>query len=453
MLKSNIAIILAAGMGTRMNSNTPKPLHKICGKEMLRILIDTLEKTKVEQIYVIVPNNSKEIVSSINNSNVKFIEQKIPNGTLGALMKAHDEIKNSKNTLVLYADVPLIQESTINKLFEQHLKSESEISMITSYKEIPKGYGRIIRSSKNNIQNIIEEKSIIDTEIRNINEINIGVYYFKSEWLYKNIQKVNLYDKEYLLTDIINIANKQSKLITSIQLNNYNEGIGVNTMIDLANANQILRQRLLENIMLKGVNIVDPKTVYIDIDCIINENSLILPNTHILGHSFIGNNSQIGPNTTITNSNIAKNSIIQNSIVNESIIGNNCTIGPFSLIRNKSKLMDNVQIGNNCEIKNSEIGFGTKSSHFSYIGDAFVGSNVNIGAGTVTCNFDGTNKYKTFIGDKSFIGSSTMLIAPITLGENAQTGAGSVVTKDVPPNHLAIGVPAESKKIDCDRKK
>ena len=451
MLHSNIAIILAAGMGTRMNSTIPKPLHKICGKEMLRILIDTLDKTKVDQVFVIVPPNSKEIVRAINNKNIKFIEQKYPDGTSGALIKANSEIKNSQNTLVLYADVPLIRASTINKLFDEHIKSQSNISLVTSYKENPKGLGRIIRSSKNFITKIIEEKNIKDSISSNIKEINVGLYYFNSKWLYNNIPKIKLNNKEYLLTDIVSISNKQSKNITSIQLDNNNEGIGVNTMLDLSKANQILRKRLLENIMLQGVNVVDPNSVYLDIDSVINNNCLILPNTHILGNSNIGNYSQIGPNTTIRNSHIGKTSIVQNSIVNESIVGNNCTIGPFSLVRNNSKLMNNVQIGNNCEIKNSKIGIGTKSSHFSYIGDATVGSNVNIGAGTVTCNYDGKNKNKTIIGNECFIGSSTMIIAPIKIGNNSQTGAGSVITKNVPANHLAIGVPAKTKKLNSDR--
>ena len=260
-------------------------------------------------------------------------------------------------------------------------------------------------------------------------------------------------NEEYLLTDIIDIANSQSKSITSIELDNYNEGIGINTMSDLSKANEIVRKNLLENIMLRGTSVIDPNSVYLDLDSVININCSILPNTHILGNSNIGNYSQIGPNTTILNSKIGNNSIIQNSIINESTIGNKCKIGPFSLVRNNSKIMDNVHIGNNCEIKNSKIGTGSKSAHFSYIGDATVGRNVNIGAGTVTCNYDGKNKNNTIIGDKCFIGSSTMLIAPIKIGENSQTAAGSVITKNVPANHIAIGIPAKIKNLNSDRKK
>ena len=237
MLHSNIAIILAAGMGTRMNSTIPKPLHKICGKEMLRILIDTLDKTKVDEIYVIIPPNSKEIVNSINNKNIKFIEQNTADGTSGALIKAKSEINNSINTLVLYADVPLITSATIDKLFDKHINSKSEISLVTSYKENPKGLGRIIRSSKHHITNIVEEKNINDLILTNIKEINVGVYFFNSKWLYNNISKIKLNNEEYLLTDIIDIANSQSKSITSIELDNYNEGIGINTMSDLSKAN------------------------------------------------------------------------------------------------------------------------------------------------------------------------------------------------------------------------
>ena len=453
MLHSNIAIILAAGMGTRMNSTIPKPLHKICGKEMLRILIDTLDKTKVDEIYVIIPPNSKEIVNSINNKNIKFIEQNTADGTSGALIKAKSEINNSINTLVLYADVPLITSDTIDKLFDKHINSKSEISLVTSYKENPKGLGRIIRSSKHHITNIVEEKNINDLILTNIKEINVGVYFFNSKWLYNNISKIKLNNEEYLLTDIIDIANSQSKSITSIELDNYNEGIGINNMSDLSKANEIVRKNLLENIMLRGTSVIDPNSVYLDLDSVININCSILPNTHILGNSNIGNYSQIGPNTTILNSKIGNNSIIQNSIINESTIGNKCKIGPFSLVRNNSKIMDNVHIGNNCEIKNSKIGTGSKSAHFSYIGDATVGRNVNIGAGTVTCNYDGKNKNNTIIGDKCFIGSSTMLIAPIKIGENSQTAAGSVITKNVPANHIAIGIPAKIKNLNSDRKK
>ncbi|MBN18862.1 MAG: UDP-N-acetylglucosamine diphosphorylase/glucosamine-1-phosphate N-acetyltransferase [Chloroflexi bacterium] len=452
MVQSNIAIILAAGMGTRMKSNTLKPLHKICGKEMLRILISTLNKTKVEKIYVIIPPKADHIISLINNKNIEFIEQSNPNGTCGALIQAKEQIKNSENTLVLYADVPLIKESTINSLFNKHVKSKSEISLITSYKENPKGFGRIIRSNNKSITAIEEDKNIKNTIKKNIKEINVGVYYFKSQWLYHNISKIKPYNNEFLLTDIINIANIESKLITSIILDDLNEGIGINTMLDLSRANEILRKRLLENLMLKGINIIDPKSVYIDIDSVVRNNAILLPNTHISGKSIIGNYSEIGPNTTITNSIIGENSSIKNSIITESKIGKYCTIGPYSLIRDKSKILNNVHIGNNCEIKNSKIGNGTKSSHFSYIGDADIGANVNIGAGTVTCNFDGTYKNKTIIADECFIGSSTMLVAPIKLGKNSKTGAGSVITKDVPPNYIAMGIPAKSKKIS-DRKK
>ena len=423
-----------------MKSKTPKPLHKICGKEMIRMILDSCESAGLPQSITIVPDNFDNF-EKVTLNRTKYVTQKKANGSGDALLQI-TQLPMPDNIIVLNSDVPLITDSTISKMITSHIKSDAYITLLTSIQSENKGLGRILRNGKKDILDIIEE-SDTDNETSHITEINVGIYCFKSSWVLKTIKELKPSNSgEIYLTDLINIASSQNKNISSIMLEDKNEGLGVNDRSQLAKLETIVRNQINHKLLLSGVTIIDPATTYIDQDVTISEDSIINPNTYIQKGSFIGANCVIGPNCTIKGSYIGDNCVILSSTVEYSKIYNNVQIGPYSHIRKDSILEENVRIGNYCEIKNTLIGENSKSGHFSYLGDSAIGKNVNIGAGTITCNYDGSDKNKTIIEDNVFIGSNTMLVAPVTVGENSITGTSSVVTKNVPKNSKAIGSPA-----------
>ncbi len=440
------AVILAAGMGTRMKSRTPKALHRICGREMLLLVVDSVRAAGVDDITVVVPQNSQPFREALGDS-VRYASQSEPLGTAHALLQARSASECADNILVLYGDTPLIRGDMLSDLMQRHRRSDACVSVVTAIAAKPDGMGRIIREDKGrdeagSITAIVEELNA-DNETLAIREVNSGLYCFRNSWLWRNLERLApASNGELLLTDLIQAAVEQGLPVESITSDDPRETMGVNDRLQLAEAETILRRRIREHWMLGGVTMPDSASVYIDKAVTLEPDTVVLPNTHITGNSVIGGGCRIGPNTIIDNAHIGADCEVISSVVRDSTLESGVDVGPFSHIRGGSHIEADVHVGTSAEIKNSRLGRGTKMGHFSYMGDATLGANVNVGAGAITCNFDGESKHDTIIGKDAFIGSDTMLVAPVKIGDRASTGAGAVVTRDVPADATAIGVPA-----------
>jgi bifunctional UDP-N-acetylglucosamine pyrophosphorylase/glucosamine-1-phosphate N-acetyltransferase len=433
--------ILAAGMGTRMNSNLPKVLHKICGLEMVNMVIKVVKKSGIDSLTVVVPKKHQQHKEAIGNS-VKFRTQYHRKGTAHALLQAKPDVIGSNITVVLNGDIPLISGKTISRIIQQHRNDGNLLTLATATADNPEGYGRILRKDSGEIARIVEHDEAKKNVLGSITEINAGLYCFSSPWIWNSLEKLKPSSNgEYYLTDLVKLAYDEKKPIGTIMISN-EETKGINNKFQLAEVEEIVRNRIRKAVMMSGVTLTDPSSTYIDDNVMVGPDTIVLPNTHITVNTRIGGNCKIGPNTIISESTIGNNCEITSSVVDQSLIRNDVSIGPFSHIRQDCVIDNGVKIGNHTEIKNSHLGKRTKSGHFCYLGDADIGSDVNIGAGTVTCNYDGISKHNTKIGSGAFIGSDTMLVAPIEIGERTVTGAGSVVTKNVPSDSKAVGMPA-----------
>ena len=446
-------IILGAGEGTRMKSCLPKVLHKVAGKELISHVMDCLNSAvKMQKLVVVVGSGSDLVIEHLKKYNADYAFQKERLGSAHALLQAKNKFKNLDGQLiVMCGDTPLVKSSTIKNLLKHHIKNKNNATVLSGMVQNPFGYGRIVRNSNGAVTCIVEEKSATDEE-KNIKEINSGIYCFDLKVLWKELNKVDNKNnkKEYYLTDVIEILNKDGYKTDAVALTTEEEILGVNDRKQLAVAETILRERKNNELMANGVTIVDPRTTYIDSDVVIGKDTIIKPNTFIEGKTKIGEKCIIGPDTTITGSVIKDDVFITYSYIEESEIENDVKIGPFAHIRPKSVLKENVKVGNFSEVKKSIVGFGSKVNHLSYIGDATVGKNVNIGAGTITCNYDGKNKFQTVIGDNVFVGSNVNLVAPVNIGKKVLIAAGSTITDNVSPNKLTI---ARARQIVKVRKK
>lgn len=437
-------VVLAAGKGRRMNSSLPKVLHPLCGKEMVRYILETVQPLVDGPVVTVISPESREISNLISGS-VEYVEQVEPKGTGKALLETEKVInERASNILVLYGDTPLITSFTLTQLMERHQRANATISLVTSEVVSPSGLGRIERDSEGGIINIIEESEATNSQMA-IKEINGGVYAFKSNWLWPALLQINaVKNGEYYLTKLIEIASKEELPIESISPRETVEVLGVDNKLKFTEAESIMRRRILDDWVMSGVTIVDPVTTYVDSTVTVGSNTIIYPNTTLAGTTSIGSECHIGPNTMIYDSAIQGKCKVVASVLEDVKLETSVNVGPYSYLRSGAYLENGVRIGNGAEIKNSRIGQGTTMGHFGYIGDSEIGKNVNIGAGTVTCNFDGIDKHKTIIEDDVFIGSGTMLVAPVRIGARAKTGAGSVITRDVLPDTLVAGVPARN---------
>ena len=430
-------IVLAAGKGTRMNSELPKVLHKVLGKSLLSHALDTLSFS--DNKLVVVGHGADLVIDSLPPS-INNILQKDQLGTGHAVSTVinSEVFKKSKSefTLVVPGDVPGIKDGDIELLINEVKTTSAPVGFLTALVEDPFGYGRIV---KNNEEiKIVEEKDCSEDE-RAINEINSGIYCFKTEFLIENIDNLNTQNAqgEFYLTDLIGIANNQKQDIVIVQVDE--DSIkGINSMSQLNEVEDIMQKKLIEGFMEQGVYFQDPTSTYIDADVTISSGTKVLANTHLTGSTSIDENCTIGPNAQINDSSIGKNSKVVNSVVDQSTIHENGNIGPFAHIRPGSELGEGVKVGSFAETKKSKIGKGSKVPHLAYVGDAELGENVNFSAGAITVNYDGQEKHKTEIKDGAFIGSDVMLVAPVTIGEESMIGAGSVITKDVPSKALGI---------------
>ena len=439
------AVILAAGKGSRMKSKLPKVLHPVCGRPMLSHVIYAVTQAIHGRLAVVVPPNSKDISGQIDAS-IACVEQHQANGTGHALLQSEPVLGGrATHVLVAYGDTPLLLSATLSQMMRRHESSDAAVTLLTAFLDSPHGLGRIIRNGDGTIVDIVEDVDADESQ-SSVHEINAGVYAFRADWLWPALRKLApSASGEYYLTGLVKLAASSGMLADSLASYDEAEVLGVNTRLDLAQAEQIMRRRILDRWMLEGVTIVDPLTAYIDASVEIGSDTVIQPNTAIKGASRVGERCELGPNSTVLDSVIGDDCRVIASVLEGAHLDSSVHVGPFSHLRPATFLERNVHIGNYAEVKNSRIGQDTAMGHFSYVGDADVGSNVNIGAGAVTCNFDGEKKYRTVIEDGAFIGSDTMLVAPLRVGTRASTAAGSVVTRDVPADSLAVGVPARIK--------
>lgn len=422
-----------------MCSELPKVAHKAAGKPMIVHIVDIVKQAGIEDINVVVGHGREVVQQLLASKNVKFVIQEEQLGTGHALLQAENNIDPQSAVVVLAGDTPLLRSSTIQKVINVHKQNNSSGTILSAELSNPTGYGRVIRQADQSFSRIVEEKDASEEE-KQIREINSGIYCFQAGKAFELLHQINTDNAqgEYYLTDVLELIKNNRESVNIIKVEDAQEIYGVNDRIQLAYVEAILRKRKNLELMSQGVTIIDPNSTFIDKDVKVKQDSIILPYTIIEGSTIIGKNCNIGPYSRISNSQIGDNVIIDSSRVNEAKIGNQCTIGPYAYLRPQAELHDNVKVGDFAEIKKSIIGENSKVPHLSYVGDTIIGKGVNIGAGTITCNYDGKNKHQTIIEDQAFIGSNTNLVAPVRVGENATVGAGSTISHDVPPDTLAV---------------
>ncbi len=436
-------VIMAAGKGTRMKSKLPKVLHKVAGKPLVNHAVALASRIGDAKPVVIVGHGADDVKASLGET-AQFALQADQLGTGHAVMQTEGLLKgNASQVLVWAADMPLLTAATLQTVIDRQANNSGPLTMTTIIAEDPRGFGRIVRLADGGVAAIVEDADCTP-EQREIKELNVGVYCFDADWLWENLHNIEKSPKgEYYLTDLVAMAVAQDLRVDAVILEDNTEAIGINTRVHLAEAEKRLRTRINIGMMEAGVTLVDPDTTYIGVDVTIGADTVILPNTMIEGATAIGENCTVGPNSIIRDCTIGNHCEIEASVLEEATMENNVDIGPFGHLRKGAHLADGVHMGNFGEIKKSYLGPGVKVGHFSYIGDATIGANTNIGAGTITCNFSADHKkHRTEIGEDVFIGSDSMLVAPLTIGDRARTGAGSVVTKNVPEDATAVGVPA-----------
>ncbi|ASW42078.1 bifunctional UDP-N-acetylglucosamine diphosphorylase/glucosamine-1-phosphate N-acetyltransferase GlmU [Clostridium isatidis] len=432
------AIILAAGQGTRIKSDIPKVLHKVCGKEMVNHVIDTMRKASIDDVNVIVGKGAELVKEKTSFKNITYSLQEEQLGTGHAVKCAVEFLKGKKGVVGVFAgDAPLIKPETVENLFNEHLVKGNSATLLTSMVEDPTGYGRVVRAG-DEVLKIVEHKDCSPEELK-IREMNAAIYCFDIESLVESLDKLSNDNNqgEYYLTDVIGILKNEGKKVGAIVID-YEETIGVNSRVQLAEAEEILRNRINLMHMNNGVTLIDPKSTYIGADVEIERDTVIYPNNVLEGNTKIGKGVIIYPNSRISNSEIDDFVEIQASVILDSKIGEGTTVGPFAYIRPDSVIGNNARIGDFVEIKKSNIGNNTKVSHLTYIGDASVGENCNFGCGTVVVNYDGKVKHKTEIGNNSFIGCNTNLVSPVKISDNTYIAAGSTITNNVNEGELAV---------------
>ncbi len=436
------AVLLAAGQGTRMKSEFPKVLHPVCGLPMIAHSLAAAQAATTGMPVVVIGHGA-EAVREYLGQTVRCVVQDPQLGTGHAVQQAEAELKGETDlVLVTYADMPLLRAETLKRLVEAQKSNPGPMTMLTAIASDPRGFGRVVRGPDGDVQAVVEEAAATDDQLK-IRELNVGAYCFSARWLWDALRHIPLSPKgEYYLTDVIAQAVQAGRPVQALTCGDPKETIGINTRVHLSEAEAVMRSRINQEHMLSGVTLIDPSTTYIEAGVTIGRDSVIWPNTHLRGHSVIGDGCLIGPNTIIENTSIGDYCEVRLAVLEGAVVEDNVGIGPFAHLRQGAHLSKGVHMGNFGEVKDSTLGPGTKMGHFSYIGNAAIGPNVNIGAGTITCNFDGVHKNPTEIGEDVFIGSDTMLVAPVKVGDRARTGAGAVVTKDVEADTLVVGVPA-----------
>ena len=439
------AVLLAAGQGTRMKSDLPKVLHPLCGKPMLWHVLEALKSAATEKPVVIVGHGAEDVKSYLGDA-AECALQEPQLGTAHAAMQAEPILRGKTDlVIVTYADMPLLRGETFQRLAETQRLNPGPFSLLTVIADDPRGFGRIVRKADGTVESIVEEY-VATPEQREIKELNVGAYCFRAKWLWDALHRIEKNPKkgEYYLTDIVELAVREDLPVQAVVHNDFIETIGINTRVHLSEAEAALRMRINREHMLNGVSMMDPASTYIDAGVKIGRDTTLMPNTYLHGNTEIGEGNVIGPNTIVRDSKIGNRCKALASVLEGAVLEDDVDMGPFARLRKGAHLKSHVHMGNFGEVKDSTLHEGVKMGHFSYIGNATIGARTNIGAGTITANYDGEKKNPTEIGEDVFIGSDTMLVAPLKLGSGARTGAGAVVTKNVPDDTLVVGMPARA---------
>lgn len=436
----NYAIILAAGKGTRMKSDLPKVLHQVAGISMLEHVKRAVDAINPQKTVTIVGHKA-ELVQAVLEGQSAFAHQSEQLGTGHAVMMAEPLLSGLEgHTLVIAGDTPLITGESLNNLIHFHISHKNVATILTAQTDNPFGYGRIIRNADGEVTKIVEQKDATDFE-QQVKEINTGTYLFDNKRLFEALQNITTDNAqgEYYLTDVIGIFRQVGEKVGAYVLRDFDESLGVNDRVALAQAEAIMRKRITEGHMINGVSLIHPETTYIDVDVEIGAEAVIEANVVLKGKTRIGERTLVTNGSRLRDAVVAQDVVISQSDIEESTIEAGVTVGPYAHIRPGSLLKRNVHIGNFVEVKGSTLGEGTKAGHLTYLGNATIGRDVNIGAGTITVNYDGKNKFATIIEDKAFIGSNSTIIAPVTVGEAALLAAGSTITKDIPKDAIGVG--------------
>ncbi|MBQ1914834.1 MAG: bifunctional UDP-N-acetylglucosamine diphosphorylase/glucosamine-1-phosphate N-acetyltransferase GlmU [Selenomonadaceae bacterium] len=434
-----VTVVLAAGKGTRMKSALPKVLHRVGGKHMLQHVLDAAKAAGAKRNIVVTGFGGETVREAIGDQ-AEFVTQEEQLGTGHAVLQAKSLLEGETGTvMVLCGDTPLLTGELLKRLYDAHQEAGAKATVLTAIMPDPTGYGRIVHMADGSVEKIVEHKDATEEE-RKIKEINSGIYCFEAKELFSALGEVKNDNAqgEYYLPDVLEILRKQGKKIWAVATEDYESTFGINSRSQLAQAEKILRHRKNEELMAEGVTLMDPDTTFIDADVRIGRDTVIYPFTWIEGKSVIGENCELGPNVRLQNVTIGNGVTGQFTYAHDAVIDDGVILGQFVHIRPDTHLMEKVKIGNFVEVKNSNVGKGTKLPHLSYIGDCDMGANVNMGCGTITVNYDGKKKFRTVVGDNAFIGCNSNLVAPVTIEDNAYVGAGSTITKRVPSDNLAI---------------
>ncbi len=439
------AVVLAAGLGTRMKSARPKVLHELGGRPLLSWAVEAAQQAVEDgRVIVVIGAEAQAPAKELVGAQATLALQADRLGTGHALLQARDDASGAALILVTSADMPLLRPETLQSLIDSQRRATGPMTLLTTRADSPRGFGRIVRNGSGDVAAIVEEAHATP-EQRQIREVNASAYCFRANWLWSALPELPLSPKgEYYLTDLVEKVVAAGMSVAVVTTDDPDEVIGINTREHLAEAEAALRGRINRQWMLAGVTLQDPASTYIGPQVTLGADTLVLPQTHLEGNTTVGRGCRLGPGTILRDSRLGDGCIVEASVLEGAELAEDVTIGPFAHLRPGAHLMRGVHMGNFGEVKDSTLGPGTKMGHFSYIGDAEIGAEVNIGAGTITCNYDGEKKNPTTIDDGAFIGSDTMLVAPVRVGKRARTGAGAVVTKNVPDDTLAVGMPARA---------
>ena len=448
-------VVMAAGEGRRMRSRTTKPLHRVCGREMVRYPVGLLMDAGAERVVVVVSPENQDAIRAVLGDSVEYAVQTERDGTAGAVVCcAPLLVGRAERVLVIGGDSPLVSAESVSRLLDKHTSQAARMTLLTAPGWGETDLGRVI-VEEGRVSRIVEAADAADEphfdnlrtngweDRANRVDVNAGVYCFEAQWLWETIKHVQPNPSgERYLTSLAAIGAGDGAGVFAAEAADPTEAFGVNDRLQLAIAEEVMRQRIRERWMLEGVTMTDPASVYIEAEVAIGMDTVILPNTMLLGQTSIGENCEIGPNSVLRDTTVGNNCRVTSSALEEAVMEDHTDIGPFSHLRPGAYLESGVHIGNYVEVKESRFKAGAVMGHFGYAGDATIGARVNVGAGMITCNYDGKDKHRTVVEDDAFIGCDTMLVAPVTVGEGSITGAGAVVTKDIPPARLAVGVPA-----------
>ncbi|AVZ31454.1 bifunctional UDP-N-acetylglucosamine diphosphorylase/glucosamine-1-phosphate N-acetyltransferase GlmU [Nodularia spumigena] len=445
-----VVAILAAGRGTRMKSHLPKVLHSLGGRSLVERVLNSVEPLSPSRRMVIVGYEAQVVKTAMHSLNLEFVEQTQQLGTGHAIQQLLPHLEGyTGDLLVLNGDVPLLRTQTLKHLLQTHQEHQNAATILTSHLPEPQGYGRVFCNSENVVQQIVEDKDCTAAQRQN-RRINAGVYCFNWQELAKVLPQLqaNNAQKEYYLTDAVTQVGK----VMAVDVEDYQEILGINDRRQLATAYEILQNRVKEKWMMAGVTLIDPHSITIDDTVELQPDVIIEPQTHLRGNTTIATGSCIGPGSLIENSQLGENVTVQYSVVTDSIVQTGSRIGPYAHLRGHAVVGANCRVGNFVELKNTQLGDRTNAAHLSYLGDTTTGTKVNIGAGTITANYDGVKKHPTHIGDRTKTGSNSVLVAPVTLGDDVYVAAGSTVTEDVPDNSLVIARSRQVVKQDWQKK-